>query len=180
MASVKAHSTSSQDGDLVLMPTSCSEYLPPKLDSADEDDGKMNTGKKGGNTSRAKKGAKSIEAEEEDDSGAEEGSNLSESPDLYPFNRTDENSGDESSSSEEESGPQSVSEMELVVEKKVPHIRKPSKKAIETALNEVSQASDVSAEQCYSLPNESVLFFQKNRTPRQRLIKLWSIQPAQV
>ena len=129
------------------MSTSHPGYLPPELGSADE--GKTNVGKKGGSTSHEKKVTKVTRGEEENDLNVEDGSNSSECSDSDTFNRADENSGDEPSSDGVEelgSESQSMLELELVSGKKAPSARKPSKKAIETALSEVSQASYVTAE----------------------------------
>lgn len=85
------------------------------------------------------KGTRVIQAKGTDGSDIEGESDSTESsPDSDPFNRADERSGDEPSSGEDGSDLRSASEVELVSGKKIPSIRKPSKRAIETALNEVS------------------------------------------
>jgi hypothetical protein len=116
-------------------------YPPPDLDGTEENEtgvSKGNTRKKG-NAPPAQKDKKAIRAEGEDSSDIEAGSDSSESSDSDKSHQVDETSGDvEPSSSDEEVESQSAAELVSALEKKVPSARKPSKKAIETALNEVS------------------------------------------
>ena len=121
--------------------TSCLGYPPANLASAEENKAPIRKGgtKTKGGTTYKQKGAKVTGAKGEDNSDVETGSDSSESLESDSFNQVDENSElDEPSSSEVEL--QSASDPELVLEKKAPSARKPSKRAIETALSEVSRA----------------------------------------
>ena len=122
------------------MPIPYSGYPPPKLDSAEEDEAPIRKGnpeKKGGNVPPTQKGSK---AKRDNGSDVEDESDSAESSDSDQFNRIDEASGGETSSDEDGSDSRSALELELesVSERKAPSFRKPSKRAVETALNEVS------------------------------------------
>jgi len=162
-AMAKAHRASScgQNSGLVLIPYS--GYPPPDLDSAEEvkvSVRKRNTEKKG-NPIHTQKGTKVIRAKGDNNSDIEEGSDSSESSDSNIFNRVDEKSElDEPSSSEDEPEPQLVSESASASEKKAPSVRKPSKRAIETALNKVSQTLNVPAK-LYHSPSKASGFRRK-------------------
>jgi len=153
VATAKAHRASScgQNSVLVLIPYS--GYPPPDSDSAEEvkvSVRKRNTEKKG-NPIHTQKGTKVIQAKGDNNSDIEEESDSSESSDSNIFNCVDEKSElDEPSSSEDNPEPQLVSESVSASEKKAPSVRKPSKWAIETALNEVSQTLNVPAKLCHS------------------------------
>ena len=124
----------------MLMPIPHSGYPPPKLDSAEEDKAPIRKGnpeKKGGNVPHTQKGSK---AKQDNGSDVEDESDSTESSDSDQFNSIYEASRGETSSDEDGSDSQSVLELELesVSERKAPPFHKPSKRAIETALNEVS------------------------------------------
>ena len=100
------------------------------------------TGKKGGNVLRVIKRTKGTGAETKDISDPEEiGTSSEAESDSEVFNRADENSaGDESSSTGDEQELQLQSEPASESGKKVSSARRPSKRTMETALSEVSQS----------------------------------------
>ena len=133
----------------------------PAANLADTDENKApvrkgDTKTKGGIAPHKQKGAKVTGAKGEDDSDIEAGSNSSESSKSDPSNQT--SGSDDSSFSEV--ALQSASDLEPVPEKKVPSARKPSKKTIETALNEVSRVSNTSQSGATHFPTTKLPIFK--------------------
>ncbi len=123
----------------------CLGYAAPRLDDPEGENStgvKKSVGKKldvGPPAKTARQ--KVVRSKDKCDSGIEDGDNSS--PDVSdtnePFNRARETSGDEPSSGSSEDGSPSHSDLDSAsAVKKAPSIRKPSKKAIQKALNEVS------------------------------------------
>ena len=109
------------------------------LDSTDEGEVAVREGNKGGkrgNVLHMRKGGKVAEAKGED-SPVVEDSGSSESLDSDQLNQANQDSDDEPSSSDNGAGLVLVSES--ASEETAPSPRKPSKRALEMALNEVSQ-----------------------------------------
>ena len=120
---------------------------------------KDGTKTKGGTTPHKKKGAKVTGAREEVDPDVEAGSDSSGGSESDSLDRVDEDSGlDEPSSSEVEL--RSALDLEPVLEKKVPSARKPSKKAIETALSEVSLVLNTSWCNMTHLPTKATHLYR--------------------
>ena len=123
-----------------------SEYPPPSMGGAEEDEisiRKQSTvRKKGSNAPSTQKVAKITRAND-DTLDIERGSNMSESSVSDASNvGANKHSQDESSSADDsELESQPGSKVALMSEKKISSIRKPSKRAIETALNEVSSVT---------------------------------------
>jgi len=142
--------------------TSCLGYPPANLASTEENEAPVRKGgtkTKGGTTPHEKRGAKVTGARGEVSPDVEAGSDSSESLESDSFNQVNENSElDEPSSSEVEL--RSASDLEPVPEKKVPSARKPSKKAIETALSEVSQVLNISRCSVTHLPTKAAHLYR--------------------
>ena len=124
-----------------------SEYLPPDLDDA----GKGNTRKQDQEVQRAQKGTKAIptKATNSSDVGEDSSDDPSESLESDTANHASENSVEEPSPTEDELELQSTSELEFASKKKASSTRRPSKKALQMALDEVSLM--------FYLPSESLL-----------------------
>lgn len=130
--------------------TSCLGYPPANLVSVEED--KTPVGKGGVKT----KGGTRAKGEANLD--VEAGNDSSENLESDSFTQNENSGSDEPSSSEAES--LSASDPEPVLEKKAPSARKPSKRAIETALNEVSQVLNTSGSMTHFPTKASHLYRQ--------------------
>ena len=132
----------SQGQNLVSILTFHSEHPPPSLGSTEEDEISIRkqtaVRKKGNDAPNTQKATKVIRARD-NTSDIEKGSDVSENSDSDGSDLdTNGNSCNKSSSSVDDLEPQSGSEVASISEKNNPPVCKPSKRVIETALNEVS------------------------------------------
>ena len=117
--------------------------------------------KKGNDTPNTQKATRVIRARD-DTSDIEKGGDVSENLDSGGSNPdTDGNSHNESSSSVDDLEPQLGSEVASVSEKKNPSVHKPSKRVIETALNEVSLVTMYQQSRSITHQRKQAIFIEK-------------------